>query len=98
MLLILRYNGLLSKFASKFNMRRFSSLLNALQRVLKQKVMPDAGSAAAGASASYPGAEASWPDVEKHVALRGKVGWCRLTVSTPVLKAPMHSALETTIS
>ena len=25
------------------------------------------------------------------------VGWCRLTVSTPMLKAPMVSALEATI-
>ena len=26
-----------------------------------------------------------------------KVGWCRLTVSKPVLKAPMVAALETMI-
>jgi len=48
------------------------SLLNSLQRILKEKVMPDAGSATSDSSASYAGHEASWPAAEKHVALSGK--------------------------
>ena len=55
----LEYDKLLSSLAFNFNLRRS----------IKEKVMPDAGSAAAGSSASYPGAEANWPAVGTYTQL-----------------------------
>jgi len=53
--------------------RHSRSMLNALQRILKEKVMPDAGSAAGDSSAAYVGGEErSWPVPEAHVALSSK--------------------------
>ena len=50
----------------------------------------------AGGTDSSGAGNIFWPRAELTAA--APVGWCRLTVSNPVLKAPMVSALETRIS
>ena len=80
-----KYDEPHSDFAFDFNMRRYAMA----------SANPQYGRGCAG---EYHVFDAAREGLMTGGGVGAKVGRCRLTVSKPVLKAPMVSALETTIS